>query len=199
VSSSSASEIGDVVENEPLKKAGSPLVWFEAGPNTQYGLYKAALPIPLKSIEPNYSAVLRQMRVQPIVPALSKKDRAAAVSAPAPAIDIESRKWAIIMVGGGHFAAMIVSLVPKLVKQSGKLEREIVVVESKTFHRYTSALPRSCLALADPRDSPAQARWRAIRERRQQVEGQVGGCADPTLQRAGAAGGKFGNASVVQI
>lgn len=48
----------------------------------------------------------------------------------------------MLMFGGGHFAGWVISLRPKLVSGSkggkGK-EREVVVLESKTFHRYTSA------------------------------------------------------------
>lgn len=51
------------------------------------------------------------------------------------------RKWTLLMFGGGHFAGMIVSLVPRLVSRGkGKeKEREVVIIEKKTFHRYTSA------------------------------------------------------------
>jgi hypothetical protein len=40
------------------------------------------------------------------------------------------------MIGGGHFAAMIVSLAPKTGQGSGN--REAVVLAHKTFHRYTT-------------------------------------------------------------
>lgn len=40
------------------------------------------------------------------------------------------------MIGGGHFAAMVVSLSPKAGRARG--EREPVVLEHKTFHRYTT-------------------------------------------------------------
>ena len=44
-----------------------------------------------------------------------------------------------MMIGGGHFAAIIVSLIPKLVKNhQGQEERQVDVVASKTFHRYTT-------------------------------------------------------------
>ena len=44
------------------------------------------------------------------------------------------------MIGGGHFAAMIVSLTPKQSKHAstGPLTKEATVVAHKTFHRYTT-------------------------------------------------------------
>jgi hypothetical protein len=138
VSSSSDSQDDDATGTTTLKKVGSPLIWFTAGQNAQLGIYRAALPVPPKTDISDYAPLLRKIRLQPIMPVLSKKDKQAGALEPAPSTDVDSRKWAIIMVGGGHFAAMIVSLVPKYVKQSGKLERETVILESKTFHRYTS-------------------------------------------------------------
>ncbi|KAI5843437.1 hypothetical protein DFP73DRAFT_573645 [Morchella snyderi] len=40
------------------------------------------------------------------------------------------------MIGGGHFAAMVVSLAPKLAKTGG--ERSAAILAHKTFHRYTT-------------------------------------------------------------
>ena len=42
------------------------------------------------------------------------------------------------MIGGGHFAAMIVSLTPKVVRKQGVEERQASVLAHKTFHRYTT-------------------------------------------------------------
>lgn len=45
----------------------------------------------------------------------------------------------LCMIGGGHFAAMVVSLVPELRKGPGGFEeRHAVVRAHKTFHRYTT-------------------------------------------------------------
>ena len=46
----------------------------------------------------------------------------------------------LCMIGGGHFAAMVVSLAPKQTKSSatGPLTREATVLAHKTFHRYTT-------------------------------------------------------------
>ena len=45
----------------------------------------------------------------------------------------------LCMIGGGHFAAMVVSLAPEIRKGSGGVEeRHAVVKAHKTFHRYTT-------------------------------------------------------------
>lgn len=46
----------------------------------------------------------------------------------------------LCMIGGGHFAAMIVSLAPKISKRHAVSvdERQIAVIAHKTFHRYTT-------------------------------------------------------------
>jgi Bacteroidetes VLRF1 release factor len=49
------------------------------------------------------------------------------------------RTIALMMIGGGHFAAILASLTPKLVKNHQGLEdRQIEVIASKSFHRYTT-------------------------------------------------------------
>lgn len=42
------------------------------------------------------------------------------------------------MIGGGHFAAMVVSLAPKPTKQGNPNDRQATVLAHKTFHRYTT-------------------------------------------------------------
>jgi ankyrin repeat and zinc finger domain-containing protein 1 len=49
------------------------------------------------------------------------------------------RTIALMMLGGGHFAGIIASLVPKFVKNHlGGEDRQVDVIASKTFHRYTT-------------------------------------------------------------
>ena len=42
------------------------------------------------------------------------------------------------MIGGGHFAAMVVALSPEIHKKAGGVERQARVLAHKTFHRYTT-------------------------------------------------------------
>ena len=44
----------------------------------------------------------------------------------------------LCMMGGGHFAGMIVSLTPKLTRRAGVEDRAATMVAHKTFHRYTT-------------------------------------------------------------
>lgn len=127
---------GDDDELDPLEVmegARSALMWFEASnvnPGTQYGVYRAALPIAgggKKRIDGG--ELLRELK------SLQLPEQP-----PKGAPQEKERKWTLLMFGGGHFAGMVVSLVPKLVSRGkGKeKEKEVVVLEKKTFHRYTS-------------------------------------------------------------
>jgi len=44
----------------------------------------------------------------------------------------------LCMIGGGHFAGMLVSLTPKMTKKAGIEDRTATVLAHKTFHRYTT-------------------------------------------------------------
>ena len=57
---------------------------------------------------------------------------------PSPPAKAPKRTIAMIMIGGGHFAAIIASLNPKVVRSQGQEERQIDILASKTFHRYTT-------------------------------------------------------------
>ena len=127
----------------------SPMLWFTAEhavPDTQFGVYRSLfVDYDIKTRnEPvgGWRSSLQNLQVYPEVPKLSKKLAAhqPPYQVPAhPVTDPQSRMWLLLMVGGGHFAGMVVSLVPKLSRgQGGKLEQEVVVLAHKTFHRYTS-------------------------------------------------------------
>jgi len=54
-------------------------------------------------------------------------------------ISSTSPHFFLCMIGGGHFAAMVVSLTPKFGKKAtGVEERQATVLAHKTFHRYTT-------------------------------------------------------------
>jgi Bacteroidetes VLRF1 release factor len=56
-----------------------------------------------------------------------------------PNISTKTLAYFLCMIGGGHFAAMVVSLAPKLVaKHNASTERQAIVLAHKTFHRYTT-------------------------------------------------------------
>lgn len=111
---------------------------YEGG--AQFGVYRVIIPsIKPKSLIPpaGWTEALRQQQVTPHIP-LNKKERAVLQEPQAEPTPFDQRKWAIFLIGGGHFAGAVLSLVPKYVKQSGKFEREVEVLAHKTIHRYTS-------------------------------------------------------------
>jgi hypothetical protein len=170
---------------EALEGPRSALMWFEAAnvnPGTQYGVYRAALPVAgggKKRIDGG--DLLKELK------ALQLPEQQ-----PKGAPQVKERKWTLLMFGGGHFAGMVVSLVPKLVsKGKGKeKEKEVVVLEKKTFHRYTSAslcfpLTISELTISSRGSSPQAGRL-ARRQRQCERQGQVGRSSNSSPQRDGA-------------
>ena len=56
-----------------------------------------------------------------------------------PPVKPPKRTIALMMIGGGHFAAIITSIIPKIIKNhQGQEERQVDVLASKSFHRYTT-------------------------------------------------------------
>jgi Bacteroidetes VLRF1 release factor len=153
-------------------------LWFSADaafPDTQIGLYRAIFSSSgtkrrLERPADEWRVELNELQVTPEVPK-SKKFAATATGPVEDPTDFEARNWTMLMVGGGHFAAMVVSLVPKIVnKGGGRMEREEVVLEKKTFHRYTSECFSSfvlfarepTLTYAPFARSSSEARWLSI-------------------------------------
>lgn len=58
---------------------------------------------------------------------------------PTPTADASPRYWTMILLGGGHFAGMVVDLrgEAKKAHSQGSHTRELKIVAHKTFHRYT--------------------------------------------------------------
>ncbi|KAL8278610.1 hypothetical protein RQP46_008902 [Phenoliferia psychrophenolica] len=122
----------DELDPAALSGPRSAVIWFEAhdhAPGTQFGVYRAILPEAGtgKKREEGDEVVQELRRIQ--VPEVIK-----GVAPDRP------RQWTLLMFGGGHFAGMVVSLVPRMVsKGKGKeKDREVVVIQKKTFHRYTT-------------------------------------------------------------
>jgi hypothetical protein len=84
------------------------------------------------------SHVLETLRKKQLSPKQPPKIKANEAGVPPPGIDIGPHYF-LCMIGGGHFAAMIVALAPKIGKNhTGFDERSATVVAHKTFHRYTT-------------------------------------------------------------
>ncbi|KAG9241689.1 hypothetical protein BJ878DRAFT_519373 [Calycina marina] len=116
----------------------APLYWFTTSylpTNTYLGFYKAIF----TNIEQNDSTILQTIQSKQLVP----KPQLKIQTNPSNGVSLpESYKDPHVfmcMIGGGHFAAMIVSLLPKQQKGSGgSTMKEAIVLAHKTFHRYTT-------------------------------------------------------------
>ena len=110
----------DVATTTALSKSRSPLVWFTSSilpQPTSLGIYRAMFDP--EDLQDDPVALLRYQQFPPTNPS--------------------KRTIALMMLGGGHFAAIIASLIPKIVKtHQNQEERQVDVIASKTFHRYTT-------------------------------------------------------------
>jgi hypothetical protein len=109
------------------KKSGSPSFWFkssELDPNTNLGVYKGLFSLEEQDEPLHLLDSLRKKQVSSLERANGPQD--------------SDRHAFLCMIGGGHFAGMLVSLHSKKVKKSGVFEYEPVVLAHKTFHRYTT-------------------------------------------------------------
>lgn len=118
-----------------VKSSGrAPLLWFETPTlpqNTYLGLYRTLFsPSSLSTTDP--VELLRQKQLPPRQ--FPQKIEGIKSDQVGPHIFM-------LMIGGGHFAAMIVALSPALKKNAnmtGPMAKEAVVICHKTFHRYTT-------------------------------------------------------------
>ena len=123
------------------KKRGAgrpPLLWYSSSmlpSNTSLGIYRALLTNEEQE-QPDLVEVMRKKQLRPVSTKLQPTDTSNGVPLPS---TMTSPSVFMCMVGGGHFAGMIVSLAPKLGRQAtGSEQRQAIVIAHKTFHRYTT-------------------------------------------------------------
>ena len=133
--------VGNEVDDIPKKrKRGSgrpPLIWFSTPllpSNTSLGIYRALFTEVEQQEEPKVVEVLRKKQLRP-VPSKPAPNPSGGVPLPS---TMTSPQIFLCMVGGGHFAGMIVSLAPKMGMVNGVEQRQAMVIAHKTFHRYTT-------------------------------------------------------------
>ncbi len=131
----------DQVEFTPKKRKRGwgkpPLMWFSTPllpSNTSLGIYRALFTEPEQQDESNLVEVVRKKQLRP-VPSRPPPNPSGGVPLPS---TMTSPQIFLCMVGGGHFAGMIVSLAPKMGMASGVEQRQAAVIAHKTFHRYTT-------------------------------------------------------------
>jgi hypothetical protein len=130
-------EFDDFTSNKKQRGSGKPpMLWFTSPSlpeNTSLGVYRAIFSTEEQAEEAHIVETLRNKQLPPTQPPKIKPDG----GIPLPGTDIGPHYF-LCMIGGGHFAAMIVALAPKMGKKGGQDERSATVVAHKTFHRYTT-------------------------------------------------------------
>ncbi|KAK3367041.1 hypothetical protein B0T24DRAFT_634606 [Lasiosphaeria ovina] len=114
-----------------------PLLWFNSPTlpdRSCFGAYRALFTAEELAKEDAIIDAIRQRQLAPISMPKTGKDGNVAPSAH------KGRHIFMCMIGGGHVAAMVVSLAPRQTKNhaAGPLNREAIVLAHKTFHRYTT-------------------------------------------------------------
>lgn len=114
-----------------------PLMWFSSPvlpENTYFGVYRTIFTSEELAKEDIILEAIKKRQLPPLaLPKVAKDGTLPPVAYKGPHIFL-------CMIGGGHFAAMVVSLAPRQVKSSsaGPMNREATVLAHKTFHRYTT-------------------------------------------------------------
>lgn len=141
-------------EDAPTRKrkrgAGkSPIVWFSSPKlpeNTSFGVYRAIFSNEEQSQEDHLVETIqrKQLTAKPAPTQQKSKvedeeDGGVPIGPQIPkGTSAAGPHFFLCMIGGGHFAAMLVSLTPKLTKKHGLEDRAATVIAHKTFHRYTT-------------------------------------------------------------
>ncbi|UPK91674.1 hypothetical protein LCI18_002609 [Fusarium solani-melongenae] len=128
---------GDEEEDDTAGRQGRgkpPLIWFSSPvlpEKTYFGMYRAIL-TGEEQRNQDLVEVLKKKQVEPIsIPKMPKDGSIPEIAYKGPHIFL-------CMIGGGHFAAMVVSLAPRPNKNGTTMNREATVLAHKTFHRYTT-------------------------------------------------------------
>jgi hypothetical protein len=139
-SNQDTNEDGDFTSRKRKRGSGkAPIYWFTnpiLPPNTYLGIYRAIFS---NAEQENESVLLDIIQRKQLKSKPQAKVTLDAKGFPIPEAYREPHIF-MCMIGGGHFAAMIVSLTPRSSKHAstGPLTKEATVIAHKTFHRYTT-------------------------------------------------------------
>lgn len=141
ISSGNSEDADDFATKKRKRGSGKPpLFWFTTPTlpsNTYLGIYRSIF---TNSEQENEGKLLEIVKNKQLAPKPQGKVLIDSNNGiPIPEAYNEPHMF-LCMIGGGHFAAMVVSLTPKQTKsaQTGPLTREATVLAHKTFHRYTT-------------------------------------------------------------
>ncbi|KAF2875054.1 hypothetical protein BDV95DRAFT_307068 [Massariosphaeria phaeospora] len=134
----SSPEFEEMTARKKQRGSGKPpLFWFTSPAlpeNMSLGVYRALFTDAEQEEATHIAETLRKKQLSPKQPPKVKSEG----GVPLPGTDVGPHYF-LCMIGGGHFAAMIVALAPKLGKKhTGADERSATVIAHKTFHRYTT-------------------------------------------------------------
>ena len=145
---------GDAADAPSHKKRNgpgkAPIIWFASSKvpeNVRLGIYRAVFQNAEQQLEGKLVEALRRKQLAarsgpPPSRSTTKEDDEGGVPLPVSTalknVPDRGPHYFLCMIGGGHFAAMLVSLVPRLTKKSGVEDRTAEVIAHKTFHRYTT-------------------------------------------------------------
>jgi hypothetical protein len=129
------SQTNEETETAVTSSPKHPLFWLASSglpSNKSLGVYRAIFTNAEQDEPGHLVETLQRKQLEPI-----KARTNNANNAPAPAAS--SPHFFMCMIGGGHFAAMLVSLAPEIHRRQGGVEdRQARVIAHKTFHRYTT-------------------------------------------------------------
>ncbi|KAJ5443377.1 hypothetical protein N7445_004490 [Penicillium cf. griseofulvum] len=112
-----------------------PIFWLSSSglpSNKSLGVYRAIFSNAEQDDPAHLVDALRRKQLAPIKARTNKASNVPEPAASGPHIFM-------CMIGGGHFAAMLVSLAPEIHRKQGGVEdRQARVIAHKTFHRYTT-------------------------------------------------------------
>lgn len=121
------------------KRAGAgkaPVLWFGSSTlpdNNYFGIYRSLFGPEELLKEADILEAIKKRQLPPFTLPKVAKDGSM------PPIAYKGPHIFLCMIGGGHFAAMVVALAPRNTKSgSGRMNREATVLAHKTFHRYTT-------------------------------------------------------------
>jgi hypothetical protein len=128
-----------VISQRKHGAGNAPLLWMSSSKlpeNTALGVYKALLTdAEQDEAQAHLIDIIKRKQLKPIQAKHSGSTQLSGDETPAASIP----HVFLCMIGGGHFAAMIVALAPEVRKgQGGVEERHAIVKAHKTFHRYTT-------------------------------------------------------------
>ncbi|KAI9693555.1 MAG: hypothetical protein M1820_009170 [Bogoriella megaspora] len=138
----SASEADEFPTTKRKRGTGKPpMLWFTSAKipeNTNLGIYRAIFSETEQQNDTILPEIIRRKQLAPAAPPKPAQElEGGGVAIPKAAT--ATPHYFLCMIGGGHFAAMVVSLAPKKGKtHTGIDERSATVLAHKTFHRYTT-------------------------------------------------------------